>query len=262
MKKNYMIVFISMAIYFLVVFFLFNINSNSDKKVDEFYLLFRDKKLIHFMNNEWNELSNDNDIIYSNKFLVYEDNQYIGKYDVRINDKLYLFDNNRDSIKIDGEFFAVATESEFGIIDYEIESIDNINDEHLMNIIKKYKLKLNNINDLNINQKILLDFDNDNYIEELYFISNMFNSKNINNDGFSFVYYIDNKKNNVIYNTIASNKDKLNSYFYDIANIIDYDNDNKYEIIINHQQFSRAYPTCRSILKLEKNKYVVEKSCD
>ncbi|MBQ9853645.1 MAG: hypothetical protein IJO57_01260 [Bacilli bacterium] len=257
MKKNYIIAIIFVAMYSLTMFLL--LYGHISNKTDEFYLLFEDQQIIYFSNNKWNTMISK-EFVNSNKFLVYENNKYIGKYDIRFHKQLYLFDNNRESIKISGDFFATCGKNKVDVINFEISTIDSIDDKYLKKIIKKYDLKINNIDDLEINEKILLDFDNDGILEELYFISNMFKME-VEKQGFSFVYYIDDNNINMIFETIVQDGERLDSYSYGISNIIDYDHDGNLEIIITNGQY-RPYTPCRSIYKLKRGKYVAEKSCD
>ena len=165
MRKSYIIVFSGLIIYllFFVVFFwdeLFNkVNVQEHLHIgySDKFILENDKLKFYVGNN-----------ILNDKYYVYEDNIYIGEYNIKYyKNKIYLFDDNWASIKLNGDFIAVSNKDIIKIKDYNIDQITNINDKYLTQVLSKYDIKLNNIEELSVNQKVVLDFDNDEEDETL-----------------------------------------------------------------------------------------------
>ena len=178
---------------------------------------------------------------------------YQGKYYLQnYNDTWYFFDKNNQSYDLDGQLFAYSSEDEIHVIQFEVEEIDL---DELNNLLKKYDIAISNKSELSYAQKVSLDFDNDEKDEYIYSISNLM-AENIQNDEFSLLLYVDENKTSEIINNISDP-----SFIYSISNIIDVNDDQKYELVIEHQKPMNVSMNCHSMYQLKKGKYELLKSC-
>lgn len=257
MKKRYIIIFVLLAIYLILGLLLFTNKDIKNNNIE--YLLIGNDIKLSLYNGKWDTIK---DNVFDTKFYIYDNNKYKGVYEIKYhNDKMYLFDDYRNSIKLDGELIATSSKN-IEVKEFEINGITNTNNYIIKEIEKENKLKIENMEQFSINQKIVLDFDNDGKNEELYLLSNMFNMDvNQIEKALSYVLYVDNKKIQKIINLAVNDNERFDSYSYYISGIIDYNNDKKYELIISKGMF-RPYPSCQIIYELSKGKYIPIKSCD
>ncbi|MBQ7141314.1 MAG: hypothetical protein IJO32_07425 [Bacilli bacterium] len=257
MKKSYIIIFGSLSIYILLVLILFG--KNEKKIIPEEYILIGNDIKLSTYDNKWDTI--DNEVFNIKKFYVYDDNEYKGKFEVKYhNDRVYLFDEKRNSIKLNGNFTAVSSKN-IKIKEFKIDSITDINNSIIKKIEEELKIKIDSLEQLSLNQKVVLDFDNDGENEELYLLSNMFNMNNGKiKKGFSLVWYVNNNKIQKLIDLVINEKKRLDSYSYSISGIIDYNNDKEYELIISKEMFRPNY-SCALVYKLNNNKFIEEKSC-
>lgn len=256
MKKRYIIIFTLLIVYFGLAFIIYKDDINTEPNKDQLFIT-NDVKLI-FNDSKIKNLSTD-DIPNNTKFYVYDNYKYKGKYYIRFfKDNIYLFDDNNNSISLDGDFVGLSSKNKIKLKDYDLINIEDVSsNKYIKKIEKEYNVAIDNQN--SNNRKLSLDFDADNELEDLYFISNMYNVSE-NENGYSFVYYVDDGKMDVILDNVVKRNEKLDAYDYHISNIIDYNNDNKYEIIIANDKF-RPQAICYSVFELKDGKFVPIKSC-
>lgn len=251
MQKKYIIIGSILVIYVLIMILIFGLKKETIS--DNTYLVIGDNTRWEYKEKKWTNLEIQDDKFDERKFEVYKDQVYQGSYYLQnYNDTWYFFDEFGTSHNLYGELFAYSSPNKIDVINFNIEipTIDKIN-----NILKKYDITITDLSELTQNQKISYNFDNDEELESIYSISNLVIGDSELN-AFSFVIYEDDNK---LYEIIA-NIDDVN-YIYNISNIIDFNLDSKYEIIIEHQKPMDPTMNCHSMYKLNKGKYELLKSC-
>ncbi|MEG0994714.1 MAG: hypothetical protein RSE91_01920 [Bacilli bacterium] len=177
----------------------------------------------------WSEEEDSKKIIANNKFDVYVDNNYFGKYNIRRNKSLwyYLKDNNYELLGYNA--LAVSSRNKYKVINYKTEEINTNDLNYLNNLLKKDKIKVT-MADITMSQKITLDFDNDKKEETLYLVS----SRNEESSkAFTIMFYINNSHPKIIYKDVFKGEEVNIHYVYQIDAIIDFKNDGTYELIVS-----------------------------
>ena len=190
-----------------------------------------------------------------NKFEVYKDQEYKGSYYIQnYDDTWYFFDDKNVSQDLYGQLFAYKSDKAIDVVNFKEEepSLMEVN-----SVLNKYNIKVNSFDDLSISQKISMDFDNDGTDEYIYSLSN-YMSNTVKTTIFSIVVYVDNDK----YSDIIKFLDKDVKYIYSLSNIIDVNEDKKYEIIVEHEKPYNASLNCHSMYGLKKGKYDTINSCE
>ena len=89
-----------------------------------------------------------------------------------------------------------------------------------------------------MNQKILVDLDDDGKDEAVYAINSMGSEDNYQK--FSFLCYEDNGEFYRIISSNSTNSSNQIMHYYSIAQIMDLDNDNQKELIVRDTQYGSA----------------------
>lgn len=253
MKKSYLIIISVCVIYALVMFLIFN------KKETDYtgqYLII-DRNILKYEENEWGTVEYNSQDTSNILFHVYKNNQYQGNYYLNLyNDKWYFFDKNNESHNLYGSLLAYNGDLDIDVESFEIEQA-TLNE--VSSMLKDYDLSINNNSELTVNEKVVFDFDNDNEDEIIYNLSNItLDIDNANTLLFTLVIYQDNDKIQTVIDkkeTISNSDNK----FYTISNIIDLNNDKKYEIILKQEQLMNSSVQCIQIYQPYKNKQI--KNC-
>lgn len=234
MNKYKMIIIFALAYLMLVIGILFIIGINDVE------LLIYPNISIKYDGKNYNKIEFDS----KKRYDIYIDNKYDTTSTLTIDDiSTYL---NEEVIN---DFIAVSN-NKVKVIDYKIKEITKDEYQEVLN-----ELKIVNYNDMKISKKILIDYDNDNEIEEINILSNVFVDpfmEDINDDKFSIIYVVDNNERNLIYNK-QFNSD-MDGCLLRLPYIVDFNNDNKYEMITTCTYFDKL-GTKVQIFEMKKNKY-------
>ena len=251
MQKKYIVIISILLIYMLITLLIFGGDKNPISNGT--YIVIDNNTRWKYEDDKWDNLDIQDGIFDGTEFIVYKNQVYQGKYYLQnYNDTWYFFDKNNQSYDLDGQLFAYSSEDEIHVIEFEVEEIDL---DELNNLLKKYDIVISNKSELSYAQKVSLDFDNDEKDEYIYSISNLM-AENIQNDEFSLLLYVDENKTSEIINDISDP-----SFIYSISNIIDVNDDQKYELVIEHQKPMNVSMNCHSMYQLKKGKYELLKSC-
>lgn len=250
MQKKYIIIACILVIYVLVMVLIFGVKKETI--TDNTYLVIGENTRWEYKDKKWSNLEIQDEEFDKRKFEVYKDQIYKGSYYLQnYNDTWYFFDENGESHDLYGKLFAYSSKNIINVSKFNTETptLSEIN-----NLLSKYNIIVNDIDELAQYQKISYDFDNDGVIEFFYSFSNLMTDSNMKD--FSIVLYANEDK---IYEII--NKIDNPIYIYEISNIIDFNLDGNYEIIIEHKKPMNPAMNCHSMYKLNKGKYELLKSC-
>ena len=173
MVKNrvYVVLLIVLVIFLIVMFMLFGTKTIKEEKISEI-LVVGDETVWKYSNKKWHNLTYKSTLqdLSWKKYRVFENNKDIGNYYLWYSDKWYVFDNQRNAVKVDGDIFAYRSNFDLKVKDFSIENVDNYD-------FVNYVLESNDISissEFTSIYKIDLDVDNDSNDETFYLISNAF----------------------------------------------------------------------------------------
>ena len=188
------------------------------------------------VNKRWTPINNEENLkSYSgNKFNVYIDNSYLGKYKLLYDDKWYLFKDNNNPVNYEGNMLALSGSIKYKVFNFDMHDIEDTT------YVKK-ALKENDLSEdstLTYSYYIDIDLNNDGKDERIYTISNKFPYEDIGNISFSYIFMIKDEK--IIY--LYKNKEELDDIYSGcnpyINSFIDIDEDDKPEIIAGCSYYS------------------------
>lgn len=254
-KKTIIIIVSIIVVYLFLAIILFGWTNFLDKFQKSYVMLNPDTKW-QLKNGKWSDITNDK--VYNwKKFDVYVDNQLLGNYNLLYNKKWYLFDNNRKSVKYEGNMIAIKGNKKYKVIDFKEEDFDNTDKIILKDILEKENIDYPK--EFTYAKKISLDLDGDNNIETIYTISNAFTNDTLVNYKFSIVFI---KDDNI--QILYKNKETLERQYYlcvpKVKAIIDFNLDSKYEIITECNYFN-LLGTCNSLYQKKDGLYKIMKGC-
>ena len=229
-KRTYIILIIIFTIFFLVMFVLFGIQNIKEEKQSAI-LIFGDNTLWSYNKREWlnlNESSSYDDLNWKN-YEVFLNNEKIGNYNLWHYDKWYAFDNDNNSISLNGNLFAYNANYEINVYNFKLDQLED------NNIYVKRVLENNNLDTsskFSSSGKVSFDFDNDGIIEDFYIISNVFAFDFTPDTIFSIVFMVKNDTIYSIYTDISSN-DYFNGCKPFFNTFLDVNSDKKYEFVLS-----------------------------
>jgi len=250
-EKKQLIIGIIILILFIIVVIIVNfiINYKPNK-----YLIIKDNIILEKTSKGWEQLTKVNPDILKQKYTVdtgnkkYENSQLNYASDV-----WYYIDENYKNIDGSSVRIAYSKMDDIRLADYIIEDIDETDYEIMETLLEEEGYKNTN-SFLNNTQKIVLDLDNDGNNETIYTTTNA-SLEYTGEEEISIMFLV---KNDQIVQVIDTNT----SGPYTIMEILDLDNDGKYEMIVNKGDIDiMSFDSCYQIYKKTKEKWKLEKDC-
>ena len=246
-------VIIIIIVFSLILLGLYYLYSTYAKR--NTYILYLNKNtVLRCLSRKCTDVSSNIDEYNNKAFDTYIDGAYKGKniiYYNSFNDKVYVFDNDNNSIYKDNTLSLLGISGTVNVspIPYEKEEItaSELSDiKEVSNINFDINSSLSKI-------KVSLDFDGDSIFETLYFVNNI----NLEEENyFSLILYKDDKYR-VIRKEESNNKFEL--YSYNIENIINVYDDNKIELILSKTDMNDN--SCLSLYRLIGKKFKTRSNC-
>lgn len=212
-NKVYIIVFVILIIYFVVFRFIsFAINKENSKYAS---IIVDGVNIWEYKESKWMTLTEEEFMEQDTLYDLYSNAEYYGDYTIRLNNKkLYAFDSKYNSLQYKDSILAINSNYDIDVYFFGYSDV-NKEDERILNgvIDNNYNNKI---------RKISLDVNDDDKHECFYIVDYYV-------DGvvsFTDIYYYNGKLREVI------NKGS-NYLVYDIAYILDINDDGNYEIIIS-----------------------------
>lgn len=233
-KKVYIILLVSLIVFFVVMFSMFGIeNINQEKYTST--IIVGEKTIWRYEKKKWISY-NDNSIIDKinwQKFLVYDNNIEKGTYSVWFDDKWYLFDDDKNAILLDGNLLAISSNFDMKVSSFEEKEIDDYS--YVQYVLNENELSVNS--KFTSNYKVSFDFDSDGVEEDFYVISNVF-PLDFNPDYiFSIAFMVKNEQIYYIYNDISLNN-SFNGCKPYYNSFLDTNNDGVFEFILSCGKYS------------------------
>lgn len=238
MKKRYIVILLIIIIYFTVFFLLYGKDEMKKSKL-ETTIIVNDSTIWQLKNKNWYNIRDDaskKDLNWE-KFNIVINNKEIGKYQVVYDTKWYLYDDNKNPYSYTGNLLAYQANYKMKVKDFKETPINDYT--YVNQVLEENSLPTNE--ELTVSNLITLDFDDDGVDENFYFISNAFPLDETPENIFSIVFM---EKSGVIYkmyNSIEKNKGYNGCKPY-INDIIDVNDDGKYEIILTCAKYSVETP--------------------
>lgn len=236
MKKTYILILVLVVGYCFIMLFAFGIPeiSRKNKLRNESNIVIGYDTFFNYNSETKWQNSNQKIVHGTTMYDVYMDKSYKGKYDLElVRDKWYYFDSNDVSTDLTGELFAYSGKRKIELINYNVSSINSGDLKYLNNILSSdINVSEVMLSDLTVNQKITIDVDSDGKYEYLYAISNFYCETCLNTDNlFSVVFLVDGE--DVFLLNKSYNGDEYSLPLYEIAYIIDIDDNKDYQIILS-----------------------------
>lgn len=238
-KKRYIVVLVALVIYAVLMVLVLG-KDMLIKNKDNLTLIVGDTSIWVYKEEGWTNITMSSTIDELNwrNYDVYFDNKKIGNYYLWNNDdKWYIFDKKKQAVKRDGNLLGINTNYEVKVQDFKLNDIRNY--YYVEKILEQNDLSTSS--KFTVAQETSLDIDNDGKIETFYFVGNAFSLDYTSSKTFSFVFMVKNGKIYPMYTDVAPNS--LNNGCKPYLNaVIDYDQDNNYEMIISCGRYSANKP--------------------
>lgn len=248
-NKRYIILIIIILVFGFLMYYFVGRESIAQQKVATTILL-NPNTVFEYSNKRWIKVNDSyiNDYNWK-EFDVFLDSEYKGKQLVWLDDQWYIFDKNKNAINYTEKFIGVKANYEIKVKDFEV--ISDAQSDYAYELLSKYNLPASS--ELTVNDKVVVDIDNDGEDEEIYLISNTFPMDTEPDTIFSSVFMIKNNQKYIIYED-SENGNAYNGCLPYINSILDADNDNNYEIVLTCSRYSAQEPI-NTLYKFYKTKF-------
>lgn len=204
-KKIIIIAIILIIIYVIVYFFVFQDQKEvSEKEETGLVIVLMPDKVIRNSNNTWyNGTMKD---LSTNKFKIYDNNEYKGEYYLTYNNKWYFYDENRNFYDVSNDFIGIGGALSPDEI-YSINEVDITNEDK--QLIKEYLESRDidvNIDTITLNKETV---NISNTTNTYYIVTNAFLNEVDSNYAFSYILANDNNKIKLIME-MRESKDQIN----------------------------------------------------
>lgn len=254
-KKKIMIMVSILLTYFLVMMIFLGLDSLK-KKVYYLDILIDPYTYLKYERGVWKDVEeNEKEFlgksykIYGNHKLLYEG---ILQY---TEEKWYAFDRNSRSLSLPKHFFAYRGNMNLKVLNYKTVDMSSDELKEAGTILEENKITFNP--EYTKKFKIEHDFNNDGRNEKIYIISNTLGMEE-QNSYFSIAYIKTEDDIKILVKIISYNMYDVPSL--DLKEIIDINNDKKYELIFEQIYFDQI-GTCHEIFEYENDVYKSVKAC-
>ncbi|MBQ8534244.1 MAG: hypothetical protein IJ463_01010 [Bacilli bacterium] len=234
-KKVYIVLLMIIAGFFTFMFLTFGVENVKESNYTS-TIIVGNSTVWDYSNKNWMNLRSNTSIdkLNWNKFLVYSNNEKVGEYSLWHDDKWYVFDDDKNSVKLDGDLLAISANFDVKVLPFQLEQLNDEDMKYVYSVLQKNNLSLDN--KFTSIGKVRVDFDNDKEVENFYVMSNVFATDFTPNMIFSIVFMIKDNSIYYIYNDISENRsyNGCKPYF---NSFIDVNNDNQYEFILSCGRF-------------------------
>ena len=248
--KEKKFVFVIILSFIFVVYAGIIIILNNNRKIpkdDSMILLFNNTDIIEYKSNNLVKASKINEDL---DYYVYVNNNYFGNYQIK-NDNGFKLIKNNEQVSYEGLFFAYTNNINLKV---KKEIIDEVNESDLskINSIMNYNIKSN---DLIVNEKIIVDLDNNGINDYIISVSNL-DAYVEHNIYFNLVYVVmNNTKEQILIKEVVKPKDVMVYPTYYVFNIFNI-NDSKYDYVsLQKRYYSMGGEPNSMIYEFKNNEY-------
>lgn len=234
-KKVYVVLLIIIAVFFTFMFLTFGVENVKQENYTS-TIVVGNSTVWDYSNKNWVNIRATTSIekLNWNKFLVYSNNEKLGEYSLWYDEKWYVFDDDKNPVKLDGDLLAISANFDVKVLPFNLETLNNNDMKYIYTVLQKNGLSVEN--EFTSLGKVRVDFDNDGVVEDFYVMSNVFPTDFNPKMLFSIVFMIKDNSIYYIYNDISENRsyNGCKPYF---NSFIDTNNDNTYEFILSCGKF-------------------------
>jgi len=254
-KKNIIIVIVIIVAYLALAIVLFGWE-NFINKFQGINIMLSTGEKWQLKDGIWSNMEDSKEYNWK-KFDVYINNQLLGNYDLMYNNKWYIFDGNRKSIKYDGKLLGISGNKKYEVIDFQKQNLDTKGENLLKQILKDDNIDYPK--SFELAEKVTLDIDGDGNDETIYTISNAFTYDTDINKEFSIIF-IDDDEVQVLYKRYSDVQNHYDLCVPRVSNVIDINKDSKYEIIFECTYYSEL-GSCSMLYELSDDEYKFKIGC-
>lgn len=241
MKKGYfryIVLIVILILFGIGMYVIFGVDEARERKASS-TLIVGDSAVFQYSSRSWMRISSQSSISNLNwqEFKTYVNNEYFGDYLVWKSDKWYLFDQNRNAVSYQGNLFAYQAEFNMEFLPFSMTSI--VDYSYPKQVLADHGLDPNS--SYTLSNLATFDFDRDGAVEEFYLISNVFSSDYLPEKYFSFVFMVDEGEVYMMYEDVDDNTG-VNGCKPNIYTVGDFDDDQKFEIILMCSKYSTQTP--------------------
>lgn len=233
MKKVYLfLIFVIIGIG-VIMFLLFGVDSLRREQY-ETALVVGDNTTWIYEKNRWLQVNNEkfNELNWQ-KYNVFEDNKSIGSYDLWHDDKWYIFDNDKNAVIPENNWFAYRANYDIEVKSFDKEELNE--DKYVTSVLNDKDLS--NDGKYTNAYKTSVDIDNDGVNEDFYVMSNVFSIGDYPEKIFSFVFMVKDEKIYYLYDDVRDYKAYVGCSPNLVA-FLDADDDQTDEVIVSCDQYS------------------------
>ncbi len=237
-KLKYIIIIVIVLIYGSIMYLVFGVSETRKRKTTT-TLLVGTSAVWNYSSQSWMNITKPSLLSNLNwqKFKIYVDNQYFGKYLVWKDDQWYLFDNNKNAVSYQGNLFAYKADFDMDIVNFSTTDIKDYS--YVNKVLVEHDLDINS--DFTLAHVSNVDFDKDGVMEQFYVVSNVFAIDFFPDKYFSFVFMVDDNQIYMLYEDVDINEG-VNGCKPNLYTVADVDNDQNYELILTCAKYSNQTP--------------------
>lgn len=255
-NKKKMIVIVSILLIYLVIMIIVY---GIDKVKNKFYhldVLMSPNTYLKYENGKWKDEKETQTSMLGKTYKIYQNSNYLYDGVLQYTDeKWYAFDNNDKPLSLPEDFFAYRGNVNINIAEYAVTDMEINEIFEAEEILKDNGILFNPSYTKTL--KIMYDLNNDGMSDTIYIISNTLGIEE-QSLYFSIVYVKMNGNTRILVKDVSEDMYSVPSV--NLKQILDYNKDKKYELIIGKTYFDQI-GTCYEIFKIEKNAYESVKHC-
>lgn len=241
MKKGrfkYIVIIVVLIIYAIGMYVIFGVSEKREREAST-TILVGDSAVWNYSSRDWLNMNTPQLLSNLNwqTFDVYIDNEYFGNYSVWLDDKWYLFDQNKNAVSYQGNLFAYRGDFDMDILPFTTTSITDYT--YVRRVLEDHGLDPNS--QFTLAMFTSFDFDKDGAVEDFYIVSNVFADDFFPEKYFSFVFMVDDGQTFMLYEDIDTNSG-VNGCKPNLYTVADVDNDSRYELILTCSKYSNQTP--------------------
>lgn len=233
-KKIYIILMVMLVVFFFVFFILYGIDEIKTKD-DQATIIVGDNTVWQYQNKRWLNVEGITSFQDYNwhTFEVFQDNQKIGDYSLWYDDRWYVFDQDKNTISIEGNLLAYEANYDLSVSPFLEQKISDY--KPVEKVLSRYGIDTSS--KFSNSLQISFDIDQDGENEEFYLITNAFAIDFTPDVLFSFVFMVKNDEIYMIYENTEQTSiyNTCKPYF---TSFLDVNRDHNYEIILSCGRYS------------------------
>lgn len=251
-KKSYVIIIVILVLYLIFALLIYKYGLFRKKTS---FILFSDNVVLSIKKNKYNFSNLDSEILKKKKFLVYDYNKFLGKYNINFSDDMYrVYGDDYNLVAFENNFLAIYSDKDNIIMNTNnIEDLDS-EDFKILDVI----LKENGIysyESLSFAQKTKINANG----KDNAYIYNVSNNDFMNSDDkfFSIVFIADKNRYDLIKFDVVNSDNLYYAKSYYIEALIDIGNNGNDELIIDTLISSQNGTPVREVYEYKDNAYKV-----